>query len=129
CRNLATVRTVAEVLEPRKVFDEFVAFREALGMTVLGHEGSSTFRQLIRIAKNDGGVIALLADRDLSGDGVQVEMWGHRVRVAPGPAALALATDTDLYPLSAHYERLHGARRRAARSKWGSVMVFGPKVT
>lgn len=125
CRNLGTVRTVAEVLKPREVFEEFVRLREGVGMTVLGFEGGGTFRQLMSIALRDGGVVALLSDRDLSGTGVEVEMWGQKVRVAPGPAAFAIATKTTLAVLSARYERIHGARRWAARSRWGSVMEFG----
>lgn len=124
CRNLGTVRTVAEILEPREAFDQFVALREGVGMTVLGLE-SGTFRRLMSIGVREGGVIALLADRDLSGTGVEVDMWGHRVRVAPGPAAFAIATDTTLAVLYARYERIYGARRWAARSRWGSVMEFG----
>lgn len=128
CRNLALITTVAEVLEPKKVFDEFVAFREKLGMTIIGHEGSSTFRELIAAAKERGGVLALLADRDMSGSGVEVQMWGHTVKVAPGPAALALATRTPVFALPVHYERLRGKARRAAKSKWGTVMDFRPVV-
>ncbi|MBN2176980.1 MAG: phosphatidylinositol mannoside acyltransferase [Demequinaceae bacterium] len=126
CRNLGLVTTVAEIIEPREAFEEFLRYREQLGMNVLGHEGSATFRHLIQAAKEKGGVLALLADRDLSGSGIHVEMWGHAVRVAPGPAALAIATDTILLPLAVHYERLRGRRRWAARSKWGTVMDFGP---
>ncbi len=125
CRNLGTVRTVAEVLKPRAVFDEFVRLREKVGMTVLGLEGGSTFRELMAIGMRDGGVIALLADRDLSGSGIEVEMWGHGVRVAAGPAAYAIATKTVLASLHVRYERLHGARRWQARSRWGIVMEFG----
>ena len=128
CRNLGTVRTVAEVLKPHEVFDEFVKVREKVGMTVLGLEGSGTFRELISIGLRDGGVIALLADRDLSGSGVEVEMWGRKVRVAPGPAAYALATKTELSVLHVRYERIHGARRWRARSRWGIVMEFGEPV-
>ena len=128
CRNLGPITTVAEILEPRKVFDEFVAFRESLGMTIIGHEGSSTFRKLIAAAKERGGVLALLADRDMSGSGIPVDMWGHSVKVAPGPAALALATKTPAFPLNVWYERLRGKKRRAAKSKWGTVMDFGPIV-
>src|SRR5699024_6609922 len=50
------------------------------------------------------------------------------VRVAPGPAALALARGASLVPLLIHYERLHGARRRAARSPWGIHIHFLPEV-
>ena len=128
-RHLAKVTAVAEVLKPRKAFEEFVAYREKLGMRILGHEGSATFRELIRITKTHGGVIALVADRDISGAGIPVTMWGHGVKVAAGPAALAIATDSQLVPLMVHYERLRGAARRKARSRWGSVMVFGPMIT
>lgn len=125
CRNIITVTSVAEVLEPRDVYDEFVAFREQLGMQILGHEGGATFRKLLRIAKSEHTLVCLLSDRDLSGGGVEVTMWGRQVRVAPGPAALAHAARTVLIPVSVHYERLRGARRRAAKSRWGIVMTFG----
>jgi KDO2-lipid IV(A) lauroyltransferase len=125
CRNLGTVRTVAEILKPRDVFDEFVRLREGVGMTVLGFEGGGTFRQLMSIALRDGGVVALLSDRDLSGTGIEVEMWGRKVRVAPGPAAFAIATHTTLAVLYARYERIYGRRRWTAGSRWGSVMEFG----
>jgi hypothetical protein len=67
----------------------------------------------------------LLSDRDLSGKGIEVQMWGHGVRVAAGPAALALAAHAALIPVGVSYERLHGSRRRAAKSRWGTVLSFG----
>jgi len=94
-------------------------------MTVLGLEGGGTFRRLMSITLRDGGVVALLSDRDISGTGIEVEMWGQKVRVAPGPAAFAIATKTTLAVLYARYERIHGARRWSAGSRWGSVMEFG----
>ncbi|PKQ15243.1 MAG: phosphatidylinositol mannoside acyltransferase [Actinobacteria bacterium HGW-Actinobacteria-8] len=125
CRNIIKITSVAEVLEPREVYDEFVAFRENLGMQILGHEGGATFRQLLRIAMSEHTLVCLLSDRDLSGNGVTVSMWGQQVRVARGPAALAHAAHTALLPVSVHYERLSRARRRAAKSRWGIVMTFG----
>lgn len=125
CLHLARVTAVAEVLEPREVFDEFVALREKVGMQILGHEGSATFRELIRIARTEGGLLCLVADRDLSGSGIVADFAGHPAKVAPGPAALAQATGSHLVPVAVHYERLTGARRRAARSRWGTVMTFG----
>lgn len=128
-RAIAPVTSVAEVLEPREMFDEFVALRERIGIRIYGHEGSSTFRELLREAKgSEERIYALLADRDLSGTGVTVPMWGHEVKVAPGPAALAAASGLPLMPLIVYYERLHGSRRRAARSRWGLVMRFGPTI-
>lgn len=127
-RRLAPVTSVAEVLEPRAAFDEFVRLREELGMTILGHQGSSTFRELIKATRSAGGVIALLADRDMSGSGVPVHMWGHDVHVAAGPSALAVATHTAVVPVMVHYERLSGQRRRRARSRWGIVVTFGAPI-
>ncbi|WP_062311642.1 phosphatidylinositol mannoside acyltransferase [Demequina rhizosphaerae] len=126
CRHILPVVSVAEVLKPREVFDEFVALREKVGMRILGHEGGSTFRELIRIGRNDRAIVCLLADRDLSGSGIEVEMWGHGVKVAPGPAALSAAVGSPLIPVHVHYERLHGRQRLRARSRWGTVLRFGP---
>lgn len=126
CRNVARVTAVAEVLKPREVFDQFVAVREHWGLQIVGYEGSSTFRRLVGIGKKEGGVLALVADRDLSGAGIEVDFGGQPARVAPGPAALALAVGCQLQPLFVRYERLTGARRKAAGAKWGVVMEFGP---
>jgi len=124
CRNFIKITAVAEVLKPREVFDEFVELREKWGLHILGHEGASTFRELIRLARSEHTLVCLLSDRDLSGRGVPVQMWGHGVRVAAGPAALAHAAHAPLIPVLLHYERLHGARKRAAKSPWGTVMSF-----
>lgn len=126
---LGRVLTVAEKLEPAQVFAEFLAFREGLGMSIipLGKGGNGgVFRELLRRsrqASRPGGglVVPLLADRDLSHRGVEVDLGGHRARVAAGPAALAVALDAPLFGLTMHYERLHGARRQAAGSPWGVV--------
>ena len=125
CRNIIKITAVAEVLKPREVFDEFVALREKWGMRILGHEGGATFRELIRLARSERTLLCLLSDRDLSGKGIEVQMWGHGVRVAAGPAALAQTANSALIPVGVYYERLHGSRRRAAKSRWGTVLSFG----
>ncbi|WP_062078904.1 phosphatidylinositol mannoside acyltransferase [Demequina globuliformis] len=123
-RHIIPVTAVAEVLKPAEVFESFVQMRENVGIHVLGHEGSSTFRRLISLGRRERALICLLADRDLSGTGVEVDMWGERVKVAPGPAALAIALRTPLLPIHVRYERLTGQRRRAAGSPWGVVLDF-----
>ena len=55
-----------------------------------------------------------------------MQWWGETARVAAGPAALATATGARLCPVTIHYERLEGARRRAAGSPWGIVLTFHP---
>ena len=59
--------TVAERLEPAELFDRFVAFRESLGMEVLALTGAERSPYaVLRERLRDGGVICLLADRDLT---------------------------------------------------------------
>jgi KDO2-lipid IV(A) lauroyltransferase len=126
-RALGRVVTVVERLEPAELFREYVAFRESFGTTVIPlDKGGNVFRTLIGHARGGAVVIPLLADRDLTAAGVEVDLFGHAARVAPGPAALALATGARLYPVRITYERLRGARRRAAGGPWGILVDFAP---
>ncbi|MDO4244033.1 MAG: phosphatidylinositol mannoside acyltransferase [Actinomyces sp.] len=126
CRELATVLTVAERLEPADLYEQFIDFRQGLGMRIIGQgHGEKVFDALVAAA-SDGGtyLIPLLADRDLSSAGVAVDLAGHRARVAAGPAALAQALGRPLYVGVMHYERLTGERRRRAGSPWGVVVTI-----
>ncbi len=120
---LAPVTTVAERLEPAEVFDAFLRFREDLGMRILPLGDPGTFRTLLRVLR-DGAFVPLLADRDLSGSGVEVELCGHAARMASGPAALALSSGAALFPVTIRYERLP----RVAAARWGTVVEFWPEV-
>ena len=127
-RHIGQVITVAERLQPPELFDAFVGFREALGMVIVPlDKGTGVFRRLLKESRRPG-LVPLLADRDLSSTGVDVQVGDHQVRVAPGPAALALARDIPVMPVLIHYERLTGLRRRAARSPWGIHIHFLPEV-
>lgn len=124
-RALAPVTTVAERLKPEEVYQEFLKFREGIGLRIIPTSGSGdVFRQLVRVARTGPGILPLLADRDLTAKGVEVDMFGHRARVAAGPAALAVTTGVPVVVTAITYRRLHGARRRAARSPWGTHLQF-----
>ncbi|WP_435735810.1 phosphatidylinositol mannoside acyltransferase [Cellulosimicrobium sp. PMB13] len=127
-RHLAPVLTVAERLEPEEVFQEFLAFRTGIGLEILALGDGDVFRELVRGARRPGRIIPLLADRDLTARGVEVDLFGRRARVAAGPAALAVTTGAPLIPAGISYERLRGARRRAAGTPWGIVIRFFPSV-
>ena len=124
CRELATVLTVAERLKPDDLFDQFVAFREGLGMRIIGQaHGEKVFDRLLETARGGHYVVALLADRDLSSAGITARLGAATARVAAGPAAIAQRLDRPLYAVSIHYEPLSGERRRRARSPWGLVLT------
>lgn len=126
-RHLGPVLTVAEKL-PDGLYEEFVSFRNSLGIEIVPLEGGTTFRRLTRLAKAKPQLVPLLADRDLTAHGVEVDLRGARARVAAGPATLALVGGHALLPAALSYERLHGERRRRAGTPWGLLIEFGEPV-
>ncbi|MCX5319311.1 phosphatidylinositol mannoside acyltransferase [Streptomyces sp. NPDC055059] len=102
--------TVAERLKPETLYDRFVAYRESLGMEVLPHEGGSAFGTLARRLRA-GGLVCLVADRDLSESGVEVKFFGDTARMPAGPAILAQQTGALLLPVTLWYDEspvMHG---------------------
>ncbi|MER6460024.1 phosphatidylinositol mannoside acyltransferase [Streptomyces sp. NPDC001288] len=95
--------TVAERLKPETLYDRFVAYRESLGMEVLPHSGGSAFGTLARRLR-DGGLVCLVADRDLSASGVEVDFFGDTARMPAGPALLAQQTGAYLLPVTLWYD-------------------------
>jgi KDO2-lipid IV(A) lauroyltransferase len=90
--------TVAERLKPESVFKRFVAYRERLGMEVLPLTGGERPPlDVLGEKATQGYAVALLADRDLSARGVEVQFFGGRTRMPPGPALLALRTGAPLF--------------------------------
>lgn len=94
CIKGARLVTVAEVLKPRELFEKFLAYRQAIGMEVLPLD-SRAFPTLMQRAR-DGKLIALVADRDLSSSGINVEFFGGVARMPAGPAILAIRTGKPL---------------------------------
>ena len=82
--------TVAERLKPERLFLEFLRYRQAMGMEVLALDSRSivTLAQRLR----EGHLVALVADRDLSKSGIDVQFFGKPSRMPAGPAVLALKT-------------------------------------
>ncbi|WP_250401253.1 phosphatidylinositol mannoside acyltransferase [Streptomyces cellostaticus] len=95
--------TVAERLKPETLYDRFVAYREGLGMEVLPHSGGSAFGTLARRLR-EGGLVCLVADRDLSASGTEVDFFGARARMPAGPALLAQQTGALLLPVTLRYD-------------------------
>ena len=118
--HLGPVTTVAERLKPEEVFEEFLEFRESLGMTIIPLTGGVNPFPALREASHRPGIIPLLADRDLTARGVDVSFCGHAARMAFGPAALALAERRPLHPVSIRHER--------RGTGWGIVITFHPAV-
>ena len=88
---------VVERVEPERLFEWFLDQRRAMGLTgvPLG-EGSGPV--LLRALKSRE-VVGLVSDRDLVGNGVEVEFFGERTTLPGGAATLALRTGAVLLPV------------------------------
>ncbi len=86
--------TVAERLKPEALFNKFLEYRQNIGMEVLALD-SRSMATLLKRAR-EGALIALVADRDLSKSGVDVNFFGYPARMPAGPALLAVRTGIPL---------------------------------
>lgn len=89
--------TVAERLKPESLYQRFVEYRETLGFEILPLTGGA--RPPIDVLAErltDNRVVCLMADRDLSRNGVQVNLFGEATRLPAGSAKLAVATGATL---------------------------------
>ena len=92
------ITTVAERLKPEGLFDQFLAYRRTLGMEVFPIGHPDLVRDLARRV-NEGRIVALLGDRDISRNGIEVSFFGQPAKMPAGPAILSLMTDAPLYPV------------------------------
>ncbi|BCJ55659.1 lipid A biosynthesis lauroyl acyltransferase [Actinoplanes sp. NBRC 14428] len=115
--------TVAERLKPEGLFERFVAYREKLGMEVVPLTGGPPPLDVLAEKATQGYAVALLADRDLSARGVEVEFFGGRTRMPAGPALLALRTGAPLYAADLFFtdERTAGRIRRIELATEGAL--------
>jgi lauroyl/myristoyl acyltransferase len=94
CAKGIRLVTVAERLKPEKLFLRFLAYRQAMGMEVLPLDGRvlNTLEERL----NQGALVALVSDRDLSRSGIEVDFFGGTARMPAGPALLSLRTKAPL---------------------------------
>lgn len=96
--DVAPVLTVAEKLEPAKLYEAFVDYRRGLGMDVLGLGEPGVFDRLADHLRA-GGLVCLLGDRDLTAKGVDVMFFDEQTRFPAGAAALTIDTGAALHPV------------------------------
>jgi lauroyl/myristoyl acyltransferase len=96
------ITAVAELLRPERLFQMFLDNRRAMGLGIVPlYDDRNVGRELIRLL-SEGEVIALVADRDLKGRGIEVEMFGETRLMPSGPALLALVAGSPLMPCAAY---------------------------
>ncbi|OBH02395.1 MULTISPECIES: phosphatidylinositol mannoside acyltransferase [unclassified Mycobacterium] len=100
-----TFTTVAERLEPESLYRRFVRYRESLGFEVVPLSGGERppFEVLCDRLR-DNRLVCLMADRDLTRTGVEVDFFGEATRMPAGPAKLAIATGAALLPVHCWFD-------------------------
>jgi lauroyl/myristoyl acyltransferase len=91
CSTGINLTTVAEKLKPEAIFLKFLAHRESIGIEVLHTEQKVMPTLLERL--NQGKLVALVADRDLSKSGVEVDFINGTAKMPSGPARLILNSE------------------------------------
>jgi KDO2-lipid IV(A) lauroyltransferase len=88
CSTGINLTTVAEKLKPEQIFLKFLAYRESIGIEVLHTEEKVMPTLLNRLTS--GKLVALVADRDLSKNGIEVNFFDGVAKMPSGPARLIL---------------------------------------
>lgn len=113
------VVTVAEALRPRRMFDFFVSHRERLGLVI--HPATKGVTSKLIEAVENNRVVPVLGDRDIKGDGVEVEFFGEPATFPRGPAAVAVRTGSPLM-----FAGIRG--RRMDDGRWGWAIEVNPPI-
>lgn len=92
------IAAVAEELRPRRLYELFTRHREQLGMRVIGLEKDAHVGTQLKQLLSENWMVALVADRDLAGRGIEVEMFGAPRKVPAGPALLSLTSGAPILP-------------------------------
>ena len=87
---------VAEPLEPPELYDYFVDQREQIGLNIV-KLGPGTGSAILKALRSNC-LVGLLCDRDIVGNGAEVEFFGERTTLPSGPASLALRAGAMLLP-------------------------------
>jgi len=100
-----TFTTVAERLKPESLYKRFIDYRESLGFEVVPLSGGERPPfELLCERLRDNRAVCLMADRDLTRTGVEVDFFGEPTRMPAGSAKLAIATGAQLLPVHCWFE-------------------------
>jgi KDO2-lipid IV(A) lauroyltransferase len=94
CSTGIPLTAVVEKLKPETIFKKFLAYRQSIGIEAISHKEKTIPILMDRL--NEGKLIALVADRDLSRNGIEVNFLGGIAKMPTGPAILAIKSGSPL---------------------------------
>jgi KDO2-lipid IV(A) lauroyltransferase len=98
------VVAVAERLPNERITDWFTSMRAAFGIEIVLATGGTEVMRRLEASLAENKAVALLSDRDLKRRGVEVEFFGERTTLPPGPATLSIRTGAPLLPVGSYFE-------------------------
>lgn len=99
----ARVLAVAEELGNERIVQWFIEMRRMMDIdVVIARRGTKVTRELLQRLE-DGGVVALVCDRDISGRGIPVEFFGEQTTLPVGPLSLVVRTGAVLLPAGTYF--------------------------
>jgi len=102
------VLAAAEALPNDLITDWFIAVRKMVGIdVVLVGKGRRATGELMKRLR-EGGTVALVADRDLSGRGVPVRFFGEGTTMPAGAVALADKTGAPIHVVGSYFNQGRG---------------------
>lgn len=97
------VVAVAEDLSNKRITDWFTEMRGEFGIEIVLATGRLEVMRKLEAAIAANKAVALLSDRDLNSRGVEVEFFGEKTTLPPGPASLAVKTGAPLFPVGTYF--------------------------
>jgi KDO2-lipid IV(A) lauroyltransferase len=94
CSTGINLTTVVERLKPEAIFKKFLDYRQSIGIEAISHKEKSL--PILTQRLEEGKLVALIADRDMSRSGIEVNFLGGIAKMPQGPAILALKTGAPL---------------------------------
>jgi len=94
CSTGITLTAVVEKLKPEAIFKKFLDYRSSIGIEPISHKEKTIPILLERL--RSGKLVALVADRDMSRSGVEVDFLGGVAKMPSGPAILAIESGAPL---------------------------------
>ncbi|HNJ98923.1 MAG TPA: hypothetical protein PLV13_12410, partial [Ilumatobacteraceae bacterium] len=104
---------VVEALQPPELFEWFRDLRKALGMNVVPTGPNAGAEVMAALKRND--IVCLLCDRDLDRNGVEVEFFGERTTLPPGPAMLGLRMGAPVLPVGVYFTNEYNGHHAVVR--------------
>jgi lauroyl/myristoyl acyltransferase len=101
CSTGITLTAVVEKLKPEAIFKKFLAYRESIGIEAISHKEKTI--PILTDRLQAGKLIALVADRDMSRNGIEVNFFGKTAKMPSGPAILAIKTGAPLITAYVRY--------------------------